>query len=296
MKLIPDILRRPGFPDKEVSRLRCCIEEFLKHSDSTESALIIDGMGPGVGSHFVTLMLLGPERVSRFRSIHSVCTGSAGVLLFLAWQKGLLSSAYERSGNLNRANQAGHNIAGWRRGSCLLLRMLFGFPYLFPNDCTEKILAYVARPEFLQMKVSEMPENVFFLTYCAEERSLCEIGRNSRFADWSMGDVIRCVTALKKIYAPFHKEGKTYLDAVTDRPQLREFFRNLRGRNRHVIFLHMNREGIHENTTYLKMHNTGSGKVRIMLDFLYFMYGLENRDVDEAGHVALHGITPIQET
>ena len=86
------------------------------------------------------------------------------------------------------------------------------------------------------------------------------------------------------------------MDAVTDRPQLREFFRNLRGRNRHVLFLNMNREGIHENTTYLKMHNTGSGKVRIMLDFLYFMYGLENRDVDETGYVGLHGITPIQET
>lgn len=296
MKRISNILRRPGFPDEEVSRLRCCIEEFLKHKDLAESALIIDGMGPGVGSHFVALMLLGPARVSRFRSIHSVCTGSFGVLFFLAWQKELLSSAYEKSGNLNRANQACANIAGWGRGSRLLLRMLFGSPYLFSNDCAERILAHVVRPEFLQMRVSELPENVSFLTYCAEERTLCEIRRNSRFADWSMREVGRCVGALKRIYEPFQKEGKTYMDAVTDRPQLRDLFRNIRMRNRHVLFLHMNREGIHENTTYLKMHNTGSGKVRIMLDFLYFMYGLENRDVDEAGHVALHGITPIQET
>ena len=296
MKLIPKVLRRPGFPDEEVSRLRARLEEFLKRADLAQSALIIDGMGPGVGSHFVALTLLGPARVSRFRSIHSVCTGSYGVLLFLACQKELLSSAYEKSGKLNRNNQEGHNIAGWGRGSHLLLRMLLGAPYLFPNECTEKILAYTVCPEFLQMRVSELPENVSFLTYCAEERTLCEIRRNSRFADWSMGEVIRCVTALKRIYAPFRKEGKTFMDGVTDRPQLREFFHNLRGRNRHVLFLHMNREGIHENTTYLKMHNTGSGKVRIMLDFLYFMYGLENRDVDEAGHVALHGITPIQET
>lgn len=86
------------------------------------------------------------------------------------------------------------------------------------------------------------------------------------------------------------------MDAVTDRKQLREFLRNLRGRNRHVLFLHMNRDGIHENTTYLKMHGTGSGKLRIMMDFLYFMYGLENRDVDEAGRVALHEVKPIQES
>lgn len=295
MKLIPKVLRRPGFPDKEVSRLRSRLEEFLKRADLAQSALIIDGVGPGVGSHFVALTLLGPARVSQFRSVHSVCTGSVGLLFFLARQKVLLSSAYETSGNVNRANQAGHNIAGWGRGSRLLLRMLFGSPYLFPNECAERILAYAVRPEFLQVRVSELPENVSFLTYCVEERALCEIRRNSRFADWSMGEVIRCVTALKRIYAPFRKEGKTYMDAVTDRPQLREYLRNLRGRNRHVLFLHMNREGVHENTTYLKMHNTGPGKVRIMLDFLYFMYGLENRDVDEAGHVALHRITPIQE-
>ena len=296
MKRIPNILRRPGFPDEEVNRLRCCIEEYLKHKDLAESALIIDGMGPGVGSHFVALKLLGPARISQFRSIHSICTGSYGVLFFLAWQKELLSLAMEKSWNLNRTCQAIHNITGWGRGFRLLLRMLFGSPHLFPNDFHERVLAYVVRPEFLQMRVSELPENVSFLTYCTEERALCEIRRNSRFADWSMGEVIRCVTALKRIYSPFRKEGKTYMDAVTDRQQLREFCRNLRGQNRHLLFLHINREGIHENTTYLKMHNTGSGKVRIMIDFLYFMYGLENRDVDEAGHVALHRITPIQKT
>ena len=295
MKRIPNLLLRPGFPDEEASRLRCCIEEFLKHKDLAESALIIDGMGPGIGSHFVSLMLLGSTRVNRFRSIHSVCTGSYGILFFLAWQKGLLSPAFATRGNLNRPNQLVHNIAGLGRGSRLLIRMLFGSPYLFPNDCTERILAYAVRPEFLQMRVSELPENVSLLTYCLEERALCEIRRDSRFADWSMSEVIRCVTALKRIYAPFRKEGRTYVDAVTNRPQLRDFFRNLRGRNRHALFLHMSRDGVHENTTYLKMHNTGSGKVRIMLDFVYFMCGLENRDLDEAGYVALRGITPIQE-
>ena len=58
--------------------------------DLAESALIIDGMGPGLASHVVALSLLGQERVSRFQSVYSLCAGAYGVLLFLAWQKDML--------------------------------------------------------------------------------------------------------------------------------------------------------------------------------------------------------------
>jgi hypothetical protein len=293
MNPIPRTFRRPGFPEEEVSRLRCSLEKFLDHVDPAESALIIDGLGPGLSSHFVALSLLGPERVSRFQSVHSLCTGSFGVLFFLAWQKDMLFLTPANVGNFNRVFQAGHKIAGWGRGSRLLLRMLFGAPYIFYNDSTEGSLTYCIHPEFLHMKVSELPENVSFLTYCVEDRKLFEIRRDSPFADWSMRDVARCVGALKRIYEPLQKDGKTYMDAVTDRPQLRDCFRNIRMQNRHVLFLGMNREGIHENTTYLKMHNSGHGKIRIMLDFLYLINGLENRDLDEGVRVALYGVRPI---
>lgn len=83
------------------------------------------------------------------------------------------------------------------------------------------------------------------------------------------------------------------MDAVTDRPQLRDFFRKLRMQVRHVLFFHMHREGIHENTTYLKMHTSGHGKIRIMLDFFYLINGLENRDLDEGVRMALYGVRPI---
>jgi len=73
MRLVPRTFRRLGFPDEEVSRLRCSLEEFLANADLTESALLIDGPGPGLASHFVVLFLLGPERVRQFRSIHAVC-------------------------------------------------------------------------------------------------------------------------------------------------------------------------------------------------------------------------------
>lgn len=285
--------RRPGFPEEELVRLRSRLEEFLERADLAESALIIDGMGPGLASHFVALSFLGPDRVGQFRSIHSLCTGSYGVLLFLAWEKDMLLLTREKVGNFNRAFRAGHNLAGWEQGSYLLLRMLFGAPYMFHNDSPEGLLTYCMRPEFLQWKVSELPENISFLTYCAEDRKLFEIRRDSPFADWSMRDVGRCVGALKRIYEPFHKDGKTYMDAVTDRSKLRNFFKDIRMKNRDVLFLHMNREGIHKNTTYLKMHNSGNGKIRIMLDFLYLMFNLENRELDEGVRVGLYGVRPI---
>jgi hypothetical protein len=293
MKLIPKVLRRPGFPDEEVNRLRSRLEKFLKRADLAESALIIDGSGLGLISHFVALSLLGPERFSQFRSIHSVSASSYSVLYFLAWQKDLLSLTHEKIDNFNRANQVRHNIAGWGRGSRLVIRFLLGSPHLFSNDRLEEALAYGVHSEFQNMRVSELSENISFLTYCVEDRELCEVRQSSRFADWSMGEVIRCVTAVKGIWAPFRKEGKTYMDAVTDRPQLRELYRNLRKGHRHVLSLHMDRDDIHGNTTFLKMHVTGSGRIRVILDFLYFMCGMDNRDFGEAIRVGLHRVKPI---
>ena len=293
MKLIPKVLRRPGFPDEEVNRLRSRLEKFLKRADLAESALIIDGSGLGLISHFVALSLLGPERFSQFRSIHSVSASSYSVLYFLAWQKDLLSLTHEKIDNFNRANQVRHNIAGWGRGSRLVIRFLLGSPHLFSNDRLEEALAYGVHSEFQNMRVSELSENISFLTYCVEDRELCVVRQSSRFADWSMGEVIRCVTAVKGIWAPFRKEGKTYMDAVTDRPQLRELYRNLRKGHRHVLSLHMDRDDIHGNTTFLKMHVTGSGRIRVILDFLYFMCGMDNRDFGEAIRVGLHRVKPI---
>lgn len=293
MRLVPQMFCRPGFPDEEVSRLRCSLEEFLTRADLGESALLIDGPGPGLASHFVALFLLGPERVRQFRSIHAVCGSVYGILAFLARQNGMLALTHEKIEDIYRANRAIHHLSGWEQCFRLVLRFLTGSPYMFPNDLHIEGLNYVVRPEFQSMRVSEMPENLSFLTYCVEDREVCEIRRESRFADWSMCDVVRSMTALKGIYAPFRKEGKRYMDAVTDRPQLRELFRNIRKRNRHVLFLHMNREGIRGNTTYVKMHRTGFGRIRVMLDFLYFLGGAENRDFVEAIRVGLYRTSPI---
>ncbi len=293
MRLVPQMFRRPGFPDEEVSRLRRSLEEFLARADPAESALLIDGPGPGLASHFVALFLLGPERVRRFLSIHAVCASVYGILAFLARENGMLALTQERIDDIYRANRAIHHLSGWQQAFLLVLRFLTGAPYMFPNDLHIEGLDYVVSHEFRNRKVSEMPENLSFLTYCVEDRKVCEIRRDSRFADWSMSDVVRSMTALRGIYAPFRKEGKSYMDAVTDRSQLRELFRNVRKRNRHVLFLHMNREGIRGNTTYLKMHRTGLGKIRVMLDFLYFLGGTENRDFVEAIRVGLYRTSPI---
>jgi hypothetical protein len=148
-------------------------------------------------------------------------------------------------------------------------------------------------PEFLELKVSELPKNISFLTYCDEDRELFQIQPSNQFANWSIAEVIRCVTAVKGIYEPFYKAGKTYRDAVTGRQHLKELYRNVRKAHRHVLSLHMDRDGIYGNTTFIKMHVTGSGQIRVMLDFLYFMSGVENRDFSEAIRAGLYRVNPI---
>lgn len=292
VKGIPKMFQRRGFPDEEVQRLRDRLEEFLGGADLSESALIIDGPGPGIGSHFVALSLLGPERVSQFHSVHSVSASSYGVLYTIAWHLGMLSLSRAKVDNFCRDMKKRHNLTGLTRGCSLLLRRLLGTSHVFDNDITEEALAYGVHPDFLKVRVSELLENVSFWAYCLEDDDLCEIRRDSRFADWSVGEVIRCVPAVNKLYTPLRKEGKTYVDAVTS-PKLGSLYRDLRNRYRQVLFLHTNRDGKQGNTTYLKMHDTGSGKVRIMLDFLYFIFGMENRDMTEAVRVALFLDRPI---
>ncbi len=286
------MLRRHGFPDEHVRQLRYRLEEFLRGADLAESAFIIDGPGLGIGSHLVALSLLGPKRVSQFKSVHSVSASSYGVLYSIAWHLDMLSITRAKIDSFRRDMKKRHNLAGWARGCRLLLRRLSGASHVFDNDITEEALAYGVHPNFLKVRVSELPENVSFWAYCIEDRELCEIRRDSRFADWSVGEVIRCVPAVKGLYAPLRKEGKTYVDAVAS-PELATCYRDLRNRYRHVLFLHTNRDGIRGNTTFLKMHDTGSARTRIQLDFLYFIFGMENRDMDEAIRIALTQDSPI---
>ena len=120
MRFIPQIFCRPGFSDDEMRRLQCSIEAFLNHADLTESALLIDGPGPGLASHFVVLFLLGPERVRQFRSIHAVCASVYGILAFLARQNGMLALTKEKIDDIYRANRAIHHLTGWEQ-ACRLV-------------------------------------------------------------------------------------------------------------------------------------------------------------------------------
>lgn len=293
MTLIPSVLRRSGFPDGQVDQLRRSLQGFLDSADLAESALIIDGSGPGVASHFIALSLLGAQRVQQFRRVHAVSASSFGLLYFFARHRGMLTLTRMAMDDFDRANRARHGVTGLGSGSRLLLRKLSGLPYLFPNDRAEDILAYGVPPDFLQMRVSNLPENVCFWTYCLEDRELCEIRHDSRFADWSLREVIRAVTAVKGIYAPFPKAGRTYVDAVTT-PTLRQRYRDLRRQFPQVLFLHMNRHGVDGNTTFVKMHHSGPGRVRIILDFLYLMSGIPNREIGEAIRLGLE-VEPIRE-
>ncbi len=291
MILVPNALRRSGFPEPQVRELRHRLAGFLEQADLADSALIIDGPGPGLASHFVALALLGPTRLLQLRRLHSVSSSSYGVLYYVAWQRGMLTLTPTAIENFTRANQARHGVGGWGRACTLLVRKLLGARSLFSNDRGEEVLAYGVHPDFLHMSVSELPSNLSFWTFCVDRRELCEIRRDSRFADWSLGEVIRAVTAVNGVYAPFHKAGQRYVDAVTTR-HLPDLYRDLRARYSNVLFLHMNRDGTQGNTTFVKLHHTGSGRARVILDFLYFLSGRENPDVEEAIRVGLQ-VAPI---
>ena len=94
------------------------------------------------------------------------------------------------------------------------------------------------------------------------------------------------MTAVPEIYEPFKKEGHIFSDAIRG-PRIKELFRDLRKQSRNVLFRHTNREGRHDNTLFIKGHQSKSGIIRILRDFTRFFLGVDNPEFSMAIELGL---------
>ena len=77
-------------------------------------------------------------------------------------------------------------------------------------------------------------------------------------------------------------------------PGVRKVFKQLREKSRNTLFSHMHVEGDKESTIFLKPHGELSGYSRVMLDFTYFMLGVDNPEFAEAMRLGLFDVQPVR--
>ena len=293
MFLIPARYRRSDPVNPElIDRFREVAGRFIERAPLSESSLIFDGPGLGCPTQILLLSLLGYQRFRELGAIHSFSASSYATLFFLAMHQGQFISDEMDVRLLVRENQRRHGIVPfWTLLRKTILKVM-GQEYPFPGELTEAMLQYSASEEFCCLKVSQLPENLFFWTYNETRREFCKIHSESDLKDLTLSQLIRAATSVAQIYSPLSYQGSIYSDAMSW-PGVRDIFHELRDQRQNCLFLHMNWQGEKDQTIYLKAHTSGSRRQRVFTDFLYFYLGLDIPEVADITRKGLFKIKPL---
>jgi hypothetical protein len=165
-------------------------------------------------------------------------------------------------------------------------KKLFGKPWYFRNHLLADALRSTVSEQYADAQIRSLPANYHFWTYDTTAQKFCDLHATSRYSDWTPADVISSLTAVPGIYEPFENKGHIYSDAIRG-PGIKDLLRGLRKQSRNVLFWHMNREGWHDNTLFIKGHQSKSGRTRIVGDFMRFFLGLDNPEFSRSMELSL---------
>lgn len=294
-KWIPDWMRREGVDSNWVENTRQRLVQWMSTRPVEDTTLLLDGPGYGCPQGLVALAMLGTERMLAMREVHAFSASTYQVLFQLARSRGDLTVPEWDASRWNRENQWRHDV---RPGSTLIRglskRLRRRQEALFPDHLGEAAMANSVAESFVRGKVASLPPSLRFWVYNRTQDIFEPMGAGTRFDDLRIGDLVRACTSVPHLYSPFRFEGDELVDPLWGK-DIRPLYRQLRLEAKHAIFGHMQRDGVHENTLFVKLHPDTNGYRRIGLDFAYFVLGLDNREIGEAIRLGLFEIAPISE-
>jgi hypothetical protein len=276
--------------DKLIPRYRAALSDFIGRAPLEESSVIIDGPGLGCASHGLLLALLGFERLSRLYAVHFFSSSGYAGFFFNAKQYQKLKIGRQDVAGWNKRNQSRHRIKPIISALGFLGIKLFGKPWYFRNHLLADALRSTVSEEYAEAPIRSLPANHHFWTYDTTDQEFCDLHAASHYSHWTPADAISSLTAVPGIYEPFEKEGHIYSDAIRG-PKIKYLFRDLRKQSRNVLFWHMNREGRHDNTLFIKGNQSKSGKARIFGDFTRFFLGINNPEFSRAIELSLFDLS-----
>lgn len=296
VKWIPDWMRRDGIDTSWLENTRERLVQWLADKRVEDVTLLLDGPGYGCPQGLVALALLGTHRVAAMREVHAFSASAYAVLFQLAQASGELTLPEWDAPRFHRENQWRHDV---RPGATLLKglsnRLRRGAEALFPSHLGEATIACAVAESFVARKVATLPPHLKFWVYNRTRKEFEAIGAGTRFEHMRIGDLVRACASVPHLYAPFVFEGEELVDALWGK-DIRPLYRRLRLEAKHAIFCHMQRDGLQDNTLFLKLHPDSNGYRRIGVDFAYFLLGMDNRDIADALRLGFFQLAPIRES
>lgn len=289
-------MRRDGVDNTWLENTRRRLVEWMADKPVADTTLLLDGPGYGCPQGVVALALLGASRVLAMREVHAFSASTYGVLFQLAHASGELVLPEWDARRFHRENQWRHDV---RPGATLLkglsLRLRRQAAALFPDHLSEAAISCAVAESFVSRKLSTLPPHLKFWVYNRTRKDFEAMGAGTRFENLRVGDMVRACASVPHLYSPFVFEGEELVDALWGK-DIRPLYRRLRREAKHAIFCHMQRDGVSDNTLFLKLHPDPNGYRRIGVDFAYFVLGMENRDVADALRLGFFDLQPIRES
>jgi predicted acylesterase/phospholipase RssA len=265
------------------------VTRFLQRAPLEESALILDGMGVNSAYHYFVLSALGIDRLEKLRYFCSVSAGTFPLLFFWGYKKGYATVSIEELKNWDKWNRQAHRIPP------LFYLIQFGFSRLFPNkkgfmpaEGFSRALGRIVKPEFLALRVAELPANFRIPLYNVTEKKLEIVEKaNPKFAAMTVSELLCAAPAIEGIFPPVRFNGCTYLDPVFS-PAAKDVVRTLRGDAKNALVSNLFRSRTTENAIYWQARS-GNGQFLIFKDLLLFLAGIPNGEVYPVASAGLLG-------
>jgi hypothetical protein len=291
-KLLNEVRRDKPVTAERLRYLETQVRKFVERAPLEESILVLDGPGLGCAGQLLVLRLLGVERLRRLKAIHAFSASSLILLCVYGRDEGLLADQ-RTCEQWFRTSQKRHGIRPGLSLALALGKKLMGRKYLFPVVRNEEALTCVASPEFCSRRVRDLPPNLHFWCHNRTAHRFEDIHAGCKLDALSLKQLMQAMCGIPQLWEPLTYEGSVYGDALLARG-VRSVYKQLRGSAKNALFLHMHREGERGNTIFIKPHQELSGYSRVVVDFLYFMLGLDCPDFAQAVRLGLFELSPLE--
>lgn len=207
--------------------------------------------------------------------MHIASGSSYSYLTLFAYEKNLLIE--ENYLNIDPFNRKIHNC-NFFRGLYRLARYGITGKSFFDNNLIDATSAYIFKPEFYNLTLSELPNNLHFWTYCNYRESAIELSARNGFGYLTVAQLFRACISIRFFHGGYYHKDYCFSD-INFSQGMRVFKRRAKRSecNNLVINFSANKEVY--MTTYIKHSRSAWPKAELLKDFLFFLFNIPNTSV-----------------
>ncbi len=249
----------------------CYTHPVKKHTNAKE--LIFNGTGVNYSWHFPILFDLSVEEFKAFERAVFISGGSTAFLIYWALQNKLLKWKKEDFLQWNKAVRKVYrnNLAS---GTSRMLQLARGSSEpVFKQEDTLSAWKYCAHPEFLEVRLRDLPANVQIPLINRTSGEVEIASPNSAFGEFPAYLVSMAATAIPKVFPEVALGSSVYGDITFAKNFLPWLKETERGMEKFVNYNLLKNAVVH-NGEYVKICDHPNPKKMMKRDNLKFIFGV----------------------